>query len=311
MDTQTTIPEKHKKCNFLWHKQIGIALAIVLLPALPVYAQETGQDPLADPTVGETVAEAPAEEAVMEEAVVAEEVPADTAAIAFMMKCMGCHTLGGGALSGPDLKPTAGWPVNNLRDAVIRMEKNVGPMSQEEIETFTQYLLDTEAANRLAAEQQRAALQQAASMEPGSAEVGAALFMGQRPFQNGGLSCASCHQAAGKGGNLAVSLEEVFTRMGEVPLISACEKPGFPVMRTIYAQAPLSKQEAVHVVKFLEEVSVEPQAAATVPLHLIGLIGGVLVMVLLGKSTSKRAAGTRARMVAEAHRKSNLGGAGR
>jgi len=288
--------QREKKKSTLRASGLGIAVCALMTLIAPI---AHGQDnPDTTPAVEVPVAGDTAE-------------ASDAEAIAFMQKCMGCHTIGGGALSGPDLKASAAWPLNNLRDAVVRMEKNVGPLTAEEVESFTQFLLAPDANARLAAEQERAALKQMAQMEPGNPEIGRDLFLGRRHFTNGGLACSACHEAAGKGGNLALALNDAFTRLGEAPLLSACEKPGFPVMKTIYAKTPLTKQEAMHVVKYLETISSGTQSAGFVPTHLVGIVGALALMALLGKGSSKRAAGTRARLVAEAHRKNNLGGAGR
>jgi len=238
-----------------------------------------------------------------------EPAPAvDVAAAAYAMKCMGCHTIGGGALSGPDLKSAATYPRQTVLDGIKRMEKSVGPISDEELTTLTDFLLAPDAAARIDAHRQQVQMREAASMAPPNAALGRALFSGRTAFANGGAACAACHQAGGRGGNMAVSLEDAFTRMGAQPLQATTEAPGFPVMRAIYTPRPVTKQEAIHVVKYLEEVSATPAPPARIPMHLAGIGGTVVVLVLLGKSTARRVTGTRARMVAEACRRSDLGG---
>jgi len=276
---------------------LGLAGAVVMLTAIAEEMPAAGTDTTAVPA-GETAPAAPPEQAAATE-------PEDAVAVVYMLKCMGCHTIGGGALSGPDLKASAGYPRQTVVDAIVRMEKNVGPMAPEEVQQLTDFLLDPAAADRLKAQQQKAALKEAASLEPASAEKGRALFFGHKGFEAGGIGCAACHQAGGRGGNLAASLEDSYTRLGEPSLLATTQNPGFPVMRAIYADKPVSRQEAVHIAKYLEEVSESPSPPASVPLHLAGFAGTVLVMGLLGKATHKRAAGTRARMVAEAQRRAN------
>lgn len=231
----------------------------------------------------------------------------DSAAAAYAMKCLGCHTIGGGVLSGPDLKNAATYPRQTVLDAIKRMEKNVGPLSEADVDQYANFLLATDAAARLDAYRQQVQMREAASMAPPNAELGRALFTGRTAFVNGGAACAACHQAGGRGGNLAVSLEDAFTRLGAQPLQATTETPGFPVMRAIYTPLPVTKQEAMHVVKYLEDVSQKPAPPARMPMHLAGIGGTVLVLVLLGKSTARRVAGTRARMVADACRRSDQG----
>lgn len=272
----------------------------VVLVALGGMAQETEAPGTALPTE-------PIESAATPSEAPSEAPQADAAAAIYSMKCQGCHTIGGGVLSGPDLKASATYLRQTVLDGIKRMEKNVGPISASELDVLTDFLLSADAAARLEAHREQIQMREAASMEPPSAAVGRALFRGKTPFSNGGAACAACHQAGGRGGNFAASLEDAFTRLGAQPLQATTESPGFPVMRAIYTAHPVTKQEAVHVVKYLEEVAQDPAPASRVPMHLAGLGGTVLVLVLLHKTTNKRVAGTRARMVSEACRRSDLG----
>ena len=297
-------------------KVIAKGMAGLVICGLPLLmptadAQEPAAEIPAAPAAPEVASEAvpvPATDAVPEAAPAAVAETPDAAAVAYMQKCMGCHTIGGGALSGPDLKNSAGYPRQTVLDAVKRMEKNVGPLSDTDVSSLADFLLDPKAGERLQDYQQQAAMQEAASLEPPNAGLGRELFLGSRGFQNGGLACAACHQAGGRGGNLAVSLEDAFTRLGEPSLMATSQSPGFPVMRAIYTDRPVTKQEAMHLTKFLEETSANPVPPANVPLHVAGVAGTVAVMVLLGGATHKRAAGTRKRMVAEAQRRTNRRG---
>lgn len=284
---------------------------MLLIGAAATTAAAQAQNDAADPAPEQAPQEAsPAESEAADPgdaASAGEALEEDRAAQAYASKCMGCHTIGGGALSGPDLKPSTAWPRQNLWDAIKRMETNVGPMPDEEVDLYTDFLLSPNPAERLENARKQAALRDAASMEPASAEKGEALFFGRQAFRNGGISCGACHQAGGRGGNLATSLEDAYTRIGEAPLISTCERPGYPVMRAMYEDHPITKQEAVHVVKYLEEVSQEPQEATTIPLHLIGVLGAAGAIALLASRYKKTPGGTRARLVARAHRKQDTG----
>jgi len=255
----------------------------------------------------QAVQEAPTESTPAAEAAPEAPPPVDSAAAAYAMKCMGCHTIGGGVLSGPDLKNAATYPRQTVLDGIKRMEKNVGPISDGDLAMLADFLLAPDAAARIDAHRQQVQMREAASMAPPNAELGRALFTGRTAFANGGAACAACHQAGGQGGNLAVSLEDAFSRLGAQPLQATTETPGFPVMRAIYTPRPVSKQEAVHIVKYLEEISKNPAAPASFPMHLAGIGGTAVVLVLLGKSTAKRVAGTRARMVADACRRIDQG----
>jgi mono/diheme cytochrome c family protein len=271
-------------------------------------------------------AEAPPEEApaaVVDEQAKPPEAPAadapeaptverDRAAGLYLMKCAGCHSIGGGGLSGPDLKVSASRPRQTVWDAIKRMEKNVGPLGTEDIDLLADFLLGDDAASRLDAHRKQVQLHEAASLEPGNPAKGQALFFGRARFDAGALACAACHQAGGRGGNLAVPLEDAFTRIGADALVSTTMAPGFPVMRAVYEPHPVTRQEAEHLVRYLESVAGAPQAARTIPLHLAGVAGSVVALLALGRAGGRRAAGTRARMVAAAHQRQNQGcGCGR
>lgn len=188
------------------------------------------------------------------------------------------------------------------------MEKSVGPLSDDVVATMADFLLSPEAATRVTAAQQAMAIQQAAKLEAPSTDKGSALFFGRTAFAGGGIACAACHQADGKGGSLATSLEDAYTRLGEMPLLATCESPGYPVMRAIYTPRPVSKQEAVHLVAFLKTTSETPKPPVHPPMSLIGLVGGIgLTVAMALRSGHKSNAGTRARMVAQAHQRRDMG----
>lgn len=255
--------------------------------------------PAVDPTLAAAPDATPPEETMAEPEVKAEDIAAQT----FLRKCMGCHTIGGGALTGPDLKPASGWPRKDLAAAIVRMEKNVGPIPETEVELLTDFISAPDAVERLAYEREQAALRHAAQLEPASAATGRQLFLGSMPLTNGGIACGACHQAGGRGGTLATSLEDAFTRIGETPLISTCENPGYPVMRAIYTPVPVTKQEAMHLVKYLEEVAVDPREASAIPLHMIGFLGAAALFFGAGWAHKSKAQGTRARLVAQPRRR--------
>jgi hypothetical protein len=122
---------------------------------------------------------------------------------------------------------------------------------------------------RLRAEESRLAALFMAQMDPPDAAAGEALFFGRAPLRNGGLSCVACHAVQGRGGNLASDLTAAFDTMGELPLVSAIETAGFPLMEPHYRRHPITKQEAMHITHFLstlDPVQADPPRAAFVPL---------------------------------------------
>ena len=255
--------------------------------AAPVLSTPPASEPAASP-----LSETPAE-------------PSDAGAQIFMQKCVGCHTVGGGALTGPDLKATQTWPRQNLEPAIIRMEKNVGKLKPEDVQTLANLLLAPDAAARIAEEQKRIAKRQMAKLEPANAAAGAALYFGKTPLVNGGLSCASCHAVNGRGGNLAADLTGSFAKLGEVPLASTIEGVTFPLMQAAYAGKPITKQETLHLVKYLETAPAQaPRGMKVPPLHAAGIVGAGLAVSGLSSYYRRRNRGVRATLVQDAMRRS-------
>lgn len=218
----------------------------------------------------------------------------------FLQKCVGCHTVGKGNLSGPDLKPTVAWPRKDLEAAITRMEKSVGPMDTAEIGALADLLLSPDAADELESVQQQVALAHAATLEPGSADIGQALFHGNRAFTNRGVSCAACHEAGGRGGDLAVSLDTSFSRLGETALLSAIENPGFPLMKAVYAVHPVTKQESVHLSAYLQATAEQPSSSQKPPVQLAGMGLAAMALAGIGVAYRKRLRGVRASLVLRA-----------
>jgi hypothetical protein len=103
---------------------------------------------------------------------------------------------------------------------------------------------------------------------------------------------------------LATGLDGSFVKMGEQALISAIESPGFPLMRAIYTQRPISKQEAAHVTKYLESISGEKRPESEPRVGMAGVAIGTAFMLVMGLSRRRGIRGVRARLVHDAMRKS-------
>jgi cytochrome c2 len=240
----------------------------------------------------------------------------DLAADFYLSRCAGCHTIGEGELSGPDLLSSTGWPAADLAKAVERMEKNVGPMTGEQVASLVELLKSEDVKARLSAARERQVAEMAATLEPPSPAVGEALFHGGRAFAHGGVACSACHRAGPpgrvRGGTLAADLTDAATRLGEQALVSAAEKPGFPLMRASYASRPVTRQEAIHLAAYLEEVDEEtgdgraaifaaPKTAAWIGWGGTGAAALFLAaMVLLYRGRNR---GVRSRLVRRAHQR--------
>ena len=243
--------------------------------------------------------------AALAEAPEAEPAEGDAAAEAFLTRCSGCHTLGGGAMKGPDLLPATQWEKPVLTAGVKRMEKQVGPLTPEQIDSLVGLLKDVDVKKRLAAERQRSIAQMAASLDAPNPKEGQALFFGRQAFSNGGLPCAACHRAGAQGGTLGPDLTTLKDKMPRLAMMSAFEKANFNVMRAAYADHPVTKQEALHLAGWFEALEApsetpEQDAAWIVPAGV-----GLAFLLLLGLAAAfhnRGPAGMRARLVRDAQR---------
>jgi len=205
---------------------------------------------------------------------------ADWAAARYATTCAGCHSLFGLKLTGPELTPATAWSLDQLKVAIKRMEKNVGPLTDDQVATQAELLKSPNVRERIQAEQERIQAQFRAKMEPPNAGVGRALFLGSAPLRNGGLPCAACHTAEGRGGNLGTNLAGISLRMGgETPLISAIEKASFRIMAPHYRRHPVTTQEAIHLAKYLSTLDPQTAVAASVAFAPIGTGGGAALLV--------------------------------
>ena len=277
----------------------------VLLGVIPAAALQEGGTP------SEAAEPAPENNGLPEE---------DPVADFYVARCAGCHTVGGGELTAPDLLPSTGWPEADLTLAVERMEKNVGDLSREQVDDLVDFLKGPEVQARIAAARERQVAEMAATLEPPSPRTGRDLFHGEEPFARGGMPCAACHRAGEHGGNLAANLTDAYARLGESALLSASESPGFPLMKAAYEDHPVSRQEAVHLVAYLERVSPEKPsdedgetegagAAGGPPVGTWGTALAALVLVTLAfplaRSRSRRrlaGRGVRAELVKKSRR---------
>jgi mono/diheme cytochrome c family protein len=192
-----------------------------------------------------------------------QEAQRDLVAARYLTTCAGCHSLTGVKLTGPDLSNVGAWPVEQLRNAIKKMESKVGPLSDKDVAELADLLRDQNVRDRLKAEEARIAAMFTASLEPPDATIGRALFWGEKPLKNGGLACAACHSAEGKGGNLGPDLNGVYAKTGDMALMSGLEKSGYKIMGPHYRQKPITRQEAAHLAKYLS--TLDPKVAGSKP----------------------------------------------
>jgi mono/diheme cytochrome c family protein len=234
------------------------------------------------------------------------EAASDLEAEAFINRCSGCHTIGGGDMKGPDLLPATQWDDAALTTGIERMEEHTGPLATKDIATLVVFLKEADVRKRLEAERKRSVAQMAARLDAPNVGLGEALFDGDEALANDGLPCASCHVAGGLGGTMGPDLTDLGTRMQRVAMLSAIEKANFNVMRTSYRDHPVTKQEAVHLTAYVASLAgVKPAQQGSDAAWLTPVATGVALFILALIAFAYRgrgAAGVRARLVRDAQR---------
>jgi len=207
----------------------------------------------------------------------------DVAAKTYAQKCAGCHTVGGGKLTGPDLLPTRAWPKSELATKVKLMEPRVGPLTQDDINQFVDLLQDARAQERIHVAQELASRAVAATLAPASESAGQKLFEGTTRLANGGIACITCHRAGGQGGSLGPDLTALHTRMGKIAMISAIQQTQFLVMSGTYKNQPITAQEAVHLAEYLSNPEQMPTASMEDHAPILGAsLGAISLLVVVG-----------------------------
>ena len=229
-----------------------------------------------------------------------QQIQEDRAAKLFVLKCSGCHTVGGGALSGPDLKKSSTFQYNDLLKAISRMQEQVGSLSKEEMDELAKFLKAETVSERIKQENQRITKLQEAKLEPPNTKIGRELFLGIKPFKNGGLSCISCHNAGSigrwGGGKLGPSLANTHKKFGEHNLASSIENCNWKVMKEAYKNHPITKQEAVHLVSFFRSIKDEPPREAGIYYLGFSSVGCLFLYITVALSYRNRLRGVRKKL---------------
>ena len=229
---------------------------------------------------------------------------AEDEAALFTAKCAGCHSIGGGNLVGPDLAPSAKWSVADLTRAIKGMEKNVGPLKDDEVTALVAYLKKSNASKQTAQAApvpgekpiipSQSQAQPGPVIEPASAERGRSLFTGAEALKNGGLSCIACHRVDNAGGTMGPELTALSKKISGDALISACEHTPYKVMNVAYKSHPVLHQEALDLAAYFTSLKephqkIKEPAVAALGAALAATVLGIIAFGYRNRNTSARA----------------------
>lgn len=240
----------------------------------------------------------------------------------FRTRCVSCHTIGGGRLTGPDLKDVEQRAATNGKDRewLARFIQDAGGVIQSgdpyalqlQKETpgnaimttqpdmtrpLANSLLDLiEAESKLERSQFAGSPVALTPFTPEDDQRGRELFQGTRSLSNGGSPCISCHTVGGigplGGGRLGPDLALVNERLGGAKGLSTwLLAPPTPTMQSIFKSQPLKPEEIHEIAAFLTQSAQKgTQADMSGPLtfFLLGLGGAAAGLVLSDGIWNKR-----------------------
>jgi mono/diheme cytochrome c family protein len=234
----------------------------------------------------------------------------------FRENCVSCHTVGGGRLTGPDLKNVTQrkereWLIEYLQNPQAMMDKGdpyalklqqeargvvmptINGMSKERAQVLLSML---DAESRLP-KSQFAGMQ--ISDRPFTAydvSQGRVIFLGERGLINAGPACISCHTVKGAGslggGRLGPDLTRVYERLqGRKPMAAWLFAPATPTMSTVFKQHALKPEEILPLVAFFEDTARrggQDDSTARLNFFLLGLGGAALGLVAMDAAWKQR-----------------------
>ena len=245
----------------------------------------------------------------------------------YRSNCMSCHTIGGGRLTGPDLKNVTGraerlWLLKFIADPRVMIESGDRYALQLKDEargvvmpTFpgmtpqrAQALLDLiDAESKLEKSQFQGVKLSDRPFTAADVTVGRDIFIGRVQLKNGGASCISCHSVQGLGGfgggGLAPDLTTVMERYGGRKTLSTwLTAPATPTMQSLFKSHPIEAEEVLPLVAFFQSTlqrNPEDPSAARLNFVLVGLGGALLLLALFDIIWSKRLRSVRRALVRE------------
>jgi mono/diheme cytochrome c family protein len=255
---------------------------------------------------------------------------AQEAADFFRQNCISCHTVGGGRLTGPDLKNVTQrkereWLVEFLQNPQATIDKgdpyalklqqeargvvmpNINGMSKDRAQALLGML---EAESKLPKSQ--FAGMQISDRPFTSYDItqGRAFFLGERGLVNAGPACISCHTVKGNGalggGRLGPDLTRVYERLqGRKNMAAWLFAPATPTMSSVFKQHGLKPEEILPLVAFFEDSARrggQDDSAARLNFFLLGLGGAALGLVVMDAAWKHRFRSVRRTLVENSRR---------
>lgn len=246
----------------------------------------------------------------------------------FRQNCASCHTIGGGRLTGPDLKGVTerrdhAWLLRYLPDpkALIDSGDPIATQLFQEARgvimpspplltpDMTEALIAMIEAESALEKSQFVGIQ--VSDRPFTAQdvaLGRSIVRGETAQASGGPACISCHTlgnvGALGGGRVGPDLSKVYERLqGRKALAVWLSAPATPMMQSVFKSTPLQPEEILPIVAYLEHSSQEggdDTGVGMVTFTLLGLGGAVVGLLVFDGAWRNRFRAVRGPLVEEA-----------
>lgn len=234
----------------------------------------------------------------------------------FRRNCLSCHTIGGGRLTGPDLKDVTQrkdreWLIEFMLSPQRMLDRGdpyalklqqesrgvVMPMIVGLDRARAEALLDLIETESQAEKSQFAGTQ--ISDRPLTAadiEQGRRILLGTRKLSGGGPSCLGCHTMRGLGGlgggRLGPDLTRVYERLsGRKNLAAWLSAPATPTMAAVFGNQPLTAEEILPLIGVFEEAAKnggEDDSPALLTFLLFGMGGAVVGLLIMDTAWKRR-----------------------
>ena len=207
----------------------------------------------------------------------------------YRANCMNCHTIGGGRLTGPDLKDVAKrkdaeWLIGfmqNPRSVVdsgdayaAKLVEDFGKVVMPVPPAMTRYRAEQilkliEAESKLEKSQFQGIKVSSKPFTDADRTAGHEIFVGTRKLKNGGAACNACHSihdlSALGGGHLGPDLTRVYERLkGRKSLSAWLMAPATETMQPIFKNRPLEAEEIHVLAAYFEDAARHSEADASV-----------------------------------------------
>jgi len=253
----------------------------------------------------------------------------------FKANCASCHTIGGGRLTGPDLKGVSeriqeagkdrDWLISYIQDPQRMINSGdpyAGQLLQEARGVImpkilgldakkAEFLIDLIDAESLLEESQfKGAAVSSAPFTARDVDRGLAIFTGGEELKGGATMCMSCHRMPGVGalggGNLGPDLTRVYekgkyTSGGRATLSAWLMAPATPTMQALLKDNPLEPDEVHAIVALMQNRAAksqpEPIGASMVSFAILGLLGTSLSLFVFDSLWKTRLRSVRGALV--------------